>query len=570
MKPQRPDRKQNPSNDILFEIHDELAAPQIFEREINRILSKAAPNYFTRQFIHDLQTAFIEGVANAIRHAQEIIKHGCLRCALRLLEDGLEMSIIDHGVGFDLEAVPLPRFEELAESGRGIFMMRQLVDELEYRKGATENELVLRRYFVGQNKQTQNLDILYDISQAILEDSNIDTIYHLLLQKMVDVFEVEKASIMRFDETFQRLKVVASLGLSKELSESIELRPGEGIAGYVFQHTKPCLIEDMYRQRMGWQPKRYYRSQSFMSAPMVAYPLQKKQRTIGVINLTDRAGGRSFTKNDLKMLTTIANQASAFVQIYELLNEAREADLLKKELLLARRIQQNYLPIRPPKIEGLELHGWLTTAQSVGGDYYDFIDCGARGLYVVIADVSGHDIAAAITMANFRSQLKAVVYREEDPGVILTELNRLMFHDLVINEQFITLVLLRFIPGTYRVAMARAGHIAPIHISQGHVHEMDAELSNGSILGLIQQETFKATTEELKAGDKLILYTDGLVEIVNGAKKRFSSDKLLEFVRVHRDAPIKTILEELRKEIGVFIDNGPIIDDITAIGMTFY
>lgn len=550
------------STSIAFQFHSEAEIALAFQAALRKIVKKQKSNFFVGQFLTDLKIAFTEGAANAIRHGFAIEKKGVVACVFKLTPHFFEMRIADPGKGFSLRQVPIPRFKSLSERGRGIFMMRQLMDNVEYRRGSKKNWLILKRALVGGDRESRDLDLLYEISRAILATPDLQSVYRIILDKAVEVFGAEKASILTLDRRTNRLKVAASRGLAPKTAEAISMAPGEGIAGYVFRHVKPCLIEDMEKNPSGWRKKKRYKSRSFISAPMISSPLREKQEAFGVINMTDKKNGRPFTKKDLKLLTTIANQASAYLHICRLISEAKEAESLKQELKIARQIQQGYLPTKAPGIAGLDFAGWCETAQSVGGDYYDFLSPDPENFYVVVADVSGHNIASALTMANFRSQLKSGIAKEKKVGAVLENINRLMFEDLSRNDQFISVVLARFDLKERAIDIALAGHRPPLFFKNGKISQGVAMVA-GTVLGGIPDETYEPQTIPLKENEGMLFYTDGVTEM-DQKGKRLGLEGLKRILKPHLNKGAPLMLAALKDELKNFRGN-TLKDDVTLV-----
>ena len=179
---------------ISFRILSEGEIVPTFEKNIHT-LSKKQKRNFSSQFIQDLMTAFTEGVANAIRHGHELEQNKAVEGIIKASAEKIEMVILDHGPGFELGKVLTPRFEELTESGRGIFMIRQLMDEVVYKKVGGVNKLILRRNFAESGEEARNLNFLYEMSETILKNPDPSLVYKVILDRALEMFKVERASI---------------------------------------------------------------------------------------------------------------------------------------------------------------------------------------------------------------------------------------------------------------------------------------------------------------------------------------------------------------------------------------
>ena len=244
---------------------------------------------------------------------------------------------------------------------------------------------------------------------------------------------------------------------------------------------------------------------------------------------------------------------------------------MRQELKIARRIQQGYLPIAAPLetpfggIPGLDLAGWCETAQSVGGDYYDFLLPDPDNFYVVVADVSGHNIASALTMAHFRSQLRSALFQEREAGKILEILNGVLFDDLANNDQFISVVLARFRLKEEKIEVALAGHRPPLFLRNGAV-ETDT-MAVGAVLGALQGETYALNPVTLGKNEGLLFYTDGATEMDNEAGMRLGISGLQKVIKPYLRKGTVAMLHALKKELKDFRGAAPVRDDVTLVAV---
>lgn len=540
-----------------FNIRTPNQIVRAYEASVQK-LKKAHPRlYLSSQIQTDIKTAFVEAVANAIKHAQELKKKNKVKGHFFLNQKMVGFEVIDHGPGFNLKKIPVPDLGDFKASGRGIFMMKQLGDKLEYKKNRGHHILFFGKNLVGQTKE---LDLLYNLSEAIIRRASLDEVYEIILGQALDIFHVERASILIYDSEKKALKVAASRGLSKEVEQNIKVRSGEGVSGYVYRHGKPLLISDVKRNKQGIEQKKHYKTSSFISAPMICSPLRMDEKSLGVINLTDRIDGKKFTKNDLTLLSTIANQAMACLYIRGLIEEVKSSENLKKELEIVRGVQSSYLPRQAPDVKGFDLAGRCEMAQTVGGDYFDYFLMGPT-LYLVIADVSGHDMKSAVTMVNFRSQLKASLNcLKSSPNEILTFLNHVLYEDLSRFGQFISCVLVKLDTKTGNFEMANSGHYPPLFFS-----DRILSLDSGVVLGVKKDENYQIIKGSIAKGDGMVLYTDGAVESMNRQGRVFGLNRLKKTVATHRKKTVQVLVDSLVDSILSWREGSKILDDVTVM-----
>lgn len=544
---------------VPFEIRSSEVLVATFDRCVTRFRDKRTNLYLSPQTLMDLKTAFMEASANAIKHAQEIKKRGVVTGQFYLNDQEIGFSVVDHGRGFAIDRVAVPNLFDPQSSGRGVFMMKQLGDVVTYKKSAKKNILTFKRHLVGQNTSVRELDLFYDLSEAMIRNANLSEVYELILNDALALFHVERASILIYDEKQKHLRVVASRGIDDAVAKKIRVRPGEGVSGYVFQHGRSLLMEDVQRNKRGIEQKKHYKTRSFISAPMICSPLRFGERPVGVINLTDRLDGKQFTKKDLKLLSTIANQAMTCLHMRDLVNEIRKNEGIRREMENVRRIQESYLPHASPKIKGWDVAGACKMAQAAGGDYFDYFIHGPH-LFVVVADVAGHDTSSALTMVNFRSRLSSLLLFEQDPARILTVLNAGMYDDLTRLEQFVSCLLLRINTETGEMLFANAGHYPPMSSSLSM-----ASREAGLVLGVDRTEKYEKIVGRIEKNEAMLLFTDGVVETVAEDGKLFGLDRLQQRMKDHAKISSTQMVQRVIDDVDRVRGAKKQADDVTVV-----
>ena len=413
-------------------------------------------------------------------------------------------------------------------------------------------------------KTTKELSVVHELSKAVIGVHKPDEVYQKALKIVADVFGVAKASIMKLDPEDRELKIVASIGLPSEVAQSARVKVGEGISGSVFKSNKPVLIKNI--KSSSFAPRKRYKSRSLMSAPVTCFAMKVGGRPVGVINVTDRKNGRAFTPSDLKLLTTIANQTAAFIHLCDLAEVAARAEKLRNELELARNIQQRLLPRKAPRIEGLDIAGKCMTAERVGGDYFDVIYGGARPLSIIVADVAGHSVSAAMMMSALRSAVHAAGGSSIFSPAIATErLNKIIFDDLTGAERFISLCyaqIVRSVSDGCTLKYTTAGHYPPLVFSNG---AFSGEASNDPLLGIEEKAVFHERRVELQNKDVVVFFTDGLLEAKNRKGEAFGLLRLKNFIKNSRNFPAEEMVGLLCDEVRNFTGRTDLVDDVTVV-----
>ncbi|MFA4875126.1 MAG: GAF domain-containing SpoIIE family protein phosphatase [bacterium] len=410
------------------------------------------------------------------------------------------------------------------------------------------------------------LDAVHELSQAIASAADPAQVYEIVLDVAAKFLGVEKASIMTYEPERGVLRIAAARGMDRDIMQRAVVRVGEGISGRVFSSHEPVLINDIQAEEMGPGRERY-RTKSLISAPVTCFPLKVGDEPLGVINVTDRADGKPFTKDDLRLLTTLANQAAAYLHIVRLSEERASTQQLRQQLEIARQIQYKLLPQEPPVIEGLDVAGRLVTAERVGGDYYDCFLTEARRPSFVVADVSGHSIGAALIMAAFRSAIRAQRDADYSPAILTQRINSILYDDLFQAEQFISMVYLQYLRSRQLIQFTTAGHPSPI-VWRSADRRFEQVGTGDSLLGIEPRGVFHERQMVVSRGDVILLYTDGIIEAAaRGNGDRFGRERLVECLEDAVVGSARQIVDVVVETVQAFVDPDKPRDDITALAI---
>jgi serine phosphatase RsbU (regulator of sigma subunit) len=285
-----------------------------------------------------------------------------------------------------------------------------------------------------------------------------------------------------------------------------------------------------------------------------------------------RGGAAALGRGELRHRIEIRGQddlweaAGQFNRMAEDLERAREQererDRLEHELELARRIQRRLLPEAPPVIPGLEMAGHSEPAREVGGDYFDHVDLGGGRVLLVIADVSGKGVPAALLMSGFRASLMSQDANRAGPDQLAERVNDFL-HRSVDPGKFVTACFAFVEAATGRVVYANAGHNPPaLRRADGRVDWLSV---GGTMLGILATSRFESGEAVMGPGDLLVLYTDGVTEGANAAGELWGEARLVESLERLAALPCAAAVDSLVREVRAFEgDTGP-ADDITVL-----
>ncbi len=297
---------------------------------------------------------------------------------------------------------------------------------------------------------------------------------------------------------------------------------------------------------------------------VMCVPLRVKDRIIGCLYVDSHVTSKEFTKADLTLLNALAYQVAITLDNARLLEHYVEKQRIQQGLFIARDIQRALLPAGPLEVPGLDVFGISAGCEETSGDYFDYIRLGEGRVGLVVGDVAGHGIGAAMFMATARALLRAFLYANSDPAVTLGNLNDFLSEDME-TGRFMTLFYGDLDVASRTVTYVRAGHNPPLLYRRASdtFEELEAP---GVALGMVRGFRYKASDPvALRTGDILFLYTDGIVETMNAQKEQFGIERAAELVRRHRDRSSRDLCDILRREVDEFSGHAPQQDDLTMI-----
>ena len=325
------------------------------------------------------------------------------------------------------------------------------------------------------------------------------------------------------------------------------LQPGDGISRLIGPEARIWFItEDVNRKYEEW------------SGRGVEFEFPPRAPAWGGIHTRFKdPDGNSFGLAGFDELTrSVEAHRRALAQKAE--SERRAA----QEIEIAKQVQARLFPQNHPEAKTLEYAGLCLQARQVGGDYFDFLDLGQQKLGLVVGDVSGKGIAAALLMANLQANLRSQgALALTHPEYFLRSVNRL-FYENTADNAFASLFFAVYDDHSQRLCYANCGHLSGLVLRPDNT--LQRLHSTGTLLGLFPEWSCSVDECQLQPGDTLALYTDGITEACNAAGEEFGEQSLTEKLRQFRDQPCQSALEAITNEVQSF-NTGDQYDDITMI-----
>ena len=310
---------------------------------------------------------------------------------------------------------------------------------------------------------------------------------------------------------------------------------------------------------------------AIIAEPVLAVPLQiaetsaTETRMAGVLAFVGHSHADRFTAADAQLCAVVAGQLAQGIRNARAINQLREKERLESDLSLAADIQRSLLPARPLSVPGAAFAAVCLPAALVGGDFYDFLRDADGAVNAIVADVSGHGFGPGLIMAMTRSVLRAELRRSASLPEALLATNTVMWDDLLVTEAFITLFAARYDPSTQQLRYVNAGHQpALLRHADGTAEELDTD---GMPFGILATPQYEEKTRQLRPGDLLLIFSDGVVEAPSPEGVPFGSDELQALMAACGDASAEETLARILARVRDRQAGGVQVDDITMVGL---
>lgn len=364
--------------------------------------------------------------------------------------------------------------------------------------------------FAQAQRRAANLDTIFRISQAV--GSSLDT--NVVLDRVLDVvqkiFSADAVSLMRYDTARKTLVTAMARGLvSREILE-LTRRPGEDVAGEVFEHRRPRVIGSLDAGAGGVESLAVSRGlQSLACVPLLA-----RGRSIGVITVFSREA-HAYKEEDIELLSTFASQAALAIDT---------AALYGREHTVASTLQSSILPDRLPRIRGIDADSVYSPAgkdAEIGGDYYDLFETADGRVILVMCDVCGKGVDAATKTSMVKYSVRALAATGSGPGEIVTEVNRIVA-ETGDTADIVTLMVASLDRSDGLVTYSNGGHPPGLLLRPGEAQPVRLS-ATGPLLGAVSSAIFEEVAEDVPQASIILMYTDGVTEARRG--NRFFGEK---------------------------------------------
>ncbi len=399
----------------------------------------------------------------------------------------------------------------------------------------------------------EELDLVYRLSGQLLSSLDVQRNVERILGEAMEIFDAD-------------LGWVGPAGSGEGLFRPVTTRVGEDVVALLTGSVVGELIE-------AGKSRMYYAlrdepglSRDGVPQSFLCTVIKTDRAVYGALCVGRHDGESLFTAGDLKLADVLASQAAIALENF-LLNQRRIDEQqamirMQEELRLALEIQANLLPKGSPSYPGYDIAGRSVPALGVGGDYYDFIPIDERMLAISLGDVSGKGMPAALLMANLQASIRGQTLMKASPADCLHRSNTLLFQSTD-SEKFATCFYGILDTAEHRLWYANAGHEHPMIFSpDGGISVLD---TGGLVLGVMREIVFPEASVEVRSGDVLVIYSDGITDSVDGNGAEYGLERLTTLLHRQRGLPAEALMNRIMDEVDAHAGSEPPFDDRTLV-----
>src|ERR1019366_3606030 len=371
-------------------------------------------------------------------------------------------------------------------------------------------------------------------------------LFRVILGLAMEGVQAERGVLMTLED--DDLVIRANKGEGFRISSAVRDRVIKGESVLV----RDRALDDAFRER------RSIVEQNIRT--LMAVPLQTQDKIIGLIYVDSQGLIREFSRDDLSLLTVMANVAANRIEHARFAEMEQARQLMARELEQAAEIQRSFLPAVAPTVPGLDLAGHNAACRTVGGDYYDFFAYPNGHVAMVLGDVSGKGMPASLLMMGLQARVQNLIDEPASLAQAMTRINRITSANCPTNR-FISFFMCILDAATGALTYANAGHNPPIIFRTDGSHEVLE--GGGPVLGILPSAEFQQYTAKLNKGDIFAIYSDGVTEAATPDDQEFEIENLAKTLAAHTSETALTMIEEVNKALTAWTGGAPPADDIT-------
>lgn len=407
--------------------------------------------------------------------------------------------------------------------------------------------------------ERDELAALFHVTQLVNSSLDLAQVLNQVMDQIIRLTNAERGFLMLFNDVGE-LEFKIARNVDQETIAGSSFSISRTIVQHVAEQGEPIVTTNA-------QTDPRFRNQesvlSFSLRSILCVPLQVKDRVTGVIYADNRIKSGIFGDRHRDLLTVFANQAAISIENARLHAQEIQQQLINQELETARAIQQSFLPQAIPQHPGWDIAAFWHPARNVAGDFYDFYPLPDGRLAIVVADVSGKGVPAALVMALTVTVLRFAMGLNFSPGELMDHANQAIISNQ--GSKVFTTVFVGYLNlDSLTLQFASAGHNPPLlyRAATGWCEYLEVL---GVAVGVFKEAEYAEEAVSLARGDVLVLYTDGITEALNAQEEEFGEERLERLVRQHASRPAQELTDLIIEAVADFAQGQGVFDDETLV-----
>lgn len=404
------------------------------------------------------------------------------------------------------------------------------------------------------------LRAMLEITQSLAKAFDLEEVLPKILQTLGHIFvQADRGFVVLHSEETNALIPAAVWHRRRDDDETIRI--SRTIVNQVMRDKQAILSADAASDDRfeTSQSIADFRIRSMMCAPLV----DSDGKALGVIQIDTLDQRSRFQQDDLDLLASVAWQAALAIE-----NAQNHAQLLKRRALerdleVAHQVQQALLPDKTPNLPGYQFYSFYEPASQIGGDYYGYIPMPGGRLAVVVADVAGKGVSAALLMAKLSAEVGYLLATESTPASAMNALN--VSFSRVLNDRFITVAIVVIDPAVNEITIVNGGHMSPLLCQRGGKVVDLGEDTKGVPIGIDPDWIYEQTVVPLAPGETVTIYTDGISEAMNGELQLYGIDRIVQLCQSKVGDTVDTLAGNLLEDVKRFVGEQDQSDDMCLV-----
>ena len=415
------------------------------------------------------------------------------------------------------------------------------------------------RFFYQERYNYQRA--LLEFSQELPSKMHLDEILDSIISRISTTMHVQKVAVVLCDDQ----EGCSSASKNIDAADCSFGREPDGLLAALRDTRTPKSFALLATEPEYYTINEEDKGKLRRSGVVLSVPMFLQGRLIGALNVGSKMSGKVYSQEDIDLLSTVAGQAAIAVENARLHKSEIEMQRIEEELALARTIQQGLLPKTNPATEGLDISGVSIPASTVGGDYFDYIELAPEKLLVVVGDVSGKGVSAALYMSKIQGMIQVIAPMYPNPKEMLIQVNRRIYESLE-RKSFITMILALFDMQKREVSICRAGHNRALIGVNGTLEYLKGGgIGLGLERGPVFEQELEQVTRPLLANSIFVFYSDGLTEAMNERKALFGEETVFDIVKAKRSLTAEQLQHTILTSVEEFRGTEEQNDDLTVV-----